>query len=308
MTRAVGSLCDALFAAGVGRLELRTHPDNEPSQRLARAVRLPARRARAEVDLAARPTRRTRSSGRCSRTTRGDRSLIPRASRLLVIPIRFGLGLATLLAAALAGAAWGPALLAFVLGLLGIAFTMLQRPASAVPAARSRATAAPGRRRRGLARAQAFAATLPSTLGVTALAAIALVPRPVLAALLGGVCAGLGLARRCSRSAASTRRSSSTRRATWTIAGSLPRVTEYLAVAAATWGVAMAVSPLLQIRAIVRTSPRAACRSATSRCCSSASSSGSRTGSRCTTRAIIIPNIVAAVVSIATILVSLHYR
>jgi RimJ/RimL family protein N-acetyltransferase len=35
MSTAVGLLCDALFAAGVGRLELRTHPDNEPSQRLA---------------------------------------------------------------------------------------------------------------------------------------------------------------------------------------------------------------------------------------------------------------------------------
>ena len=113
---------------------------------------------------------------------------------LLVIPIRFGLGLLTLLAAVLAGAARGPALLAFVLGLLGIAFTIfndprarflrrdvepLPLPADAVVASRAR---------------QAFAATLPSTLGVTALAAIALVPRPVLAALLGGVCAGLGLA------------------------------------------------------------------------------------------------------------------
>ena len=113
---------------------------------------------------------------------------------LLVIPIRFGLGLLTLVAAVLAGAARGPALLAFVLGLLGIAFTIfndprarflrreiepLPLPADAVVASRAR---------------QAFAATLPSTLGVTALAAIALVPRPVLAALLGGVCAGLGLA------------------------------------------------------------------------------------------------------------------
>ncbi len=35
MTRAVRLLCDWLFREGVGRLELRTHPDNEPSQRLA---------------------------------------------------------------------------------------------------------------------------------------------------------------------------------------------------------------------------------------------------------------------------------
>jgi len=35
ITRAVCLLCDALFEEGVGRLELRTHPDNEPSQQLA---------------------------------------------------------------------------------------------------------------------------------------------------------------------------------------------------------------------------------------------------------------------------------
>jgi RimJ/RimL family protein N-acetyltransferase len=38
MTRAVRILCDWLFANGVGRLELRTHPGNEPSQELARRV------------------------------------------------------------------------------------------------------------------------------------------------------------------------------------------------------------------------------------------------------------------------------
>ena len=35
MTRAVRLLCDWLFREGIGRLEPRTHPDNEPSQRLA---------------------------------------------------------------------------------------------------------------------------------------------------------------------------------------------------------------------------------------------------------------------------------
>jgi RimJ/RimL family protein N-acetyltransferase len=35
ITRAVRLLCDALFEEGVGRLELRTHPANESSQRLA---------------------------------------------------------------------------------------------------------------------------------------------------------------------------------------------------------------------------------------------------------------------------------
>jgi RimJ/RimL family protein N-acetyltransferase len=36
MTRAVRLLCAWLFEGGVGRLELRTHPDNVPSQELAR--------------------------------------------------------------------------------------------------------------------------------------------------------------------------------------------------------------------------------------------------------------------------------
>jgi RimJ/RimL family protein N-acetyltransferase len=35
MTRAVRLVCDWLFSAGVGRIEVRTHPNNEPSQRLA---------------------------------------------------------------------------------------------------------------------------------------------------------------------------------------------------------------------------------------------------------------------------------
>jgi RimJ/RimL family protein N-acetyltransferase len=38
MTHAVRLVCDWLFAEGVGRIELRTHPDNEPSQRLARRL------------------------------------------------------------------------------------------------------------------------------------------------------------------------------------------------------------------------------------------------------------------------------
>jgi MtN3 and saliva related transmembrane protein len=85
-------------------------------------------------------------------------------------------------------------------------------------------------------------------------------------------------------------------------------ITEYLAIAAATWGVAMAVSPLLQIRAI-----RA-----------HGSSQGVSVGYQQVlfvgfvlwisygialhNPAIIIPNVVAAVVSVATIAVSRHYR
>ena len=35
MTRGVRLLCEWLFRAGIGRVEVRTHPENEPSQRLA---------------------------------------------------------------------------------------------------------------------------------------------------------------------------------------------------------------------------------------------------------------------------------
>ena len=85
-------------------------------------------------------------------------------------------------------------------------------------------------------------------------------------------------------------------------------MTAILATVAATWGVAMAVSPILQIRAIR----------------SQRSSRGVSVGYQQVLLvgfilwlsygfalhniAIIIPNIVAAIVSVATILVSLHYR
>ena len=82
----------------------------------------------------------------------------------------------------------------------------------------------------------------------------------------------------------------------------------YLAVVAATWGVAMAVSPLLQIRAI------------RARRSSQGVSIGYQQvllvgfilwlsyGIALGNPAIIVPNIVAIVVCVATILVSLHYR
>lgn len=85
-------------------------------------------------------------------------------------------------------------------------------------------------------------------------------------------------------------------------------MTAILATVAATWGVAMAVSPILQIRAIR----------------SQRSSRGVSVGYQQVLLvgfilwlsygfalhniAIIIPNIVAAIVSVATILVSRHYR
>mgnify|MGYP003694777445 CR=1 FL=1 len=99
-----GCSATALFEAGVGRLELRTHPDNEPSQRLAmrcgfrregrerRSIWLHGKREDAIVWslLAGRPAVIVHSF---------------RERSLLVIPISFALGLVTVLAAVLAGAA-----------------------------------------------------------------------------------------------------------------------------------------------------------------------------------------------------------
>jgi hypothetical protein len=113
---------------------------------------------------------------------------------LLVIPIRVALGVVWLAAARLAGAAATPALLAFAGGIFGVTFALLNDPRSrfrrrdvdAVPAPPD-AVVAPRWR-------QALGATMPSTVGVSILAAIALVPEPTLTAFLGGISVGLGLA------------------------------------------------------------------------------------------------------------------
>ena len=104
------------------------------------------------------------------------------------------LGVLLLVAARAAGARNGPALLAFVVGVFGIVFVIfndprarflrrdvepLEWPADAVVASWWRS---------------ALAASFPSTVGVTALALVAVPFRPVLAAQLAGVCAGLAVA------------------------------------------------------------------------------------------------------------------
>ena len=90
-----------------------------------------------------------------------------------------------------------------MLGAFGITFLLFNDPRARFdPPERRRSSLLPTPGSPALWR-QALAATLPSTFGVTVLALIALVPRPTLAALLAGVCAGLGVARR-SRSRASS--------------------------------------------------------------------------------------------------------
>jgi hypothetical protein len=116
-----------------------------------------------------------------------------RDRQLLVAPIRIGLGLLWVIAALLAGAPATTALVGFAGGAFVIVFFVFNDPR-----ARFRRppdpVAAPTDARVASRRRQALQATLPSTVGVSILAAIAVVPSPALAAFLGGISAGLGVA------------------------------------------------------------------------------------------------------------------
>ena len=111
-----------------------------------------------------------------------------------VIPIRLTLGLLLLGAARLAGAANGPALLAFVIGVFGITFVIFNDPRARFAHGTVEPLALPADAEIAPRWQQALAATVPSTIAVAVLACIALLPQPTLAALLAGVEAGLGVA------------------------------------------------------------------------------------------------------------------
>lgn len=111
---------------------------------------------------------------------------------LYVAPIRLGLAACWVVAAIAAGATSTGALLAGAGGAFATVFSLFNDPRSRflrgepVPLPADARLASPVR--------QALGATIPSTLGVSMLAAIALVFQPVLTALLGGISAGLGIA------------------------------------------------------------------------------------------------------------------
>jgi MtN3 and saliva related transmembrane protein len=85
-------------------------------------------------------------------------------------------------------------------------------------------------------------------------------------------------------------------------------ITEYLAIAAATWGVAMAVSPLLQIRAIRAHGSSQGVSVAYQQVLFVGFVLWISYGIALHNPAIVVPNVVAAVVSVATIAVSRQYR
>ena len=117
-----------------------------------------------------------------------------RGRALAVTPVRLVLGGVLLVAARIAGAANGPALLAFVIGVFGIVFLIFNDPRARFAQGEVEPLELPADARVAPLWRQGLAATLPSTVAVTVLALVALVPQPVLAALLAGVCAGLGVA------------------------------------------------------------------------------------------------------------------
>jgi hypothetical protein len=116
-----------------------------------------------------------------------------RDRQLLVAPIRVGLGVLWVAAALLAGAPGTTALLAFAGGAFLVVFFVFNDPRARFRR-RAEPVEAPVDAHVASRRRQALRATLPSTLGVSILAAIAVVPSPALAAFLGGISAGLGAA------------------------------------------------------------------------------------------------------------------
>lgn len=112
---------------------------------------------------------------------------------LYVTPIRIGLGVVWLVAARIAGTPGTAALLAFAGGTFVIVFTLFNDPRSRF-LRRGETKEAPADASIASPVRQALHATLPSTVGVSALGAVSLAFQPTLAALLGGISVGLGIA------------------------------------------------------------------------------------------------------------------
>lgn len=111
---------------------------------------------------------------------------------IYVAPVRLGLGFAWLFGARLAGANAASALLAFVSSAIFFVFLALNDPRARFLPKPEPQPLPPGAQIASPVR-QALASLVPSTLGLSILAAIVVVPKPVLGAVLGGITAGLGV-------------------------------------------------------------------------------------------------------------------
>jgi hypothetical protein len=112
---------------------------------------------------------------------------------ILVGPLRLVLAIVFLGASRVAGATSAAALLGFGIGCVLIVFLMFNDPRARFRR-ESEARPLPSNARVAPAWMHAAHAAFPSTLGLSVLAGVALIGHPTLAALLGGVLAGLGVA------------------------------------------------------------------------------------------------------------------
>jgi hypothetical protein len=116
-----------------------------------------------------------------------------RERALLVAPIRVLLGIVWIAAAVAAGAGRGQSLLAAASAAFVLVFVAFNDPRSRFRRSKEPA-AAPADAQVAPRLEQALRATMPSTVGVSVLAAVSLAAQPILAAFLGGVLVGLGAA------------------------------------------------------------------------------------------------------------------
>jgi hypothetical protein len=113
---------------------------------------------------------------------------------LLIAPLRLALGGAWLAAARAVGGSSHAALLAFAAGAVVIAFLVPNDPRARFRRARGEPAELPADASVAPTWLHALHAALPSTVGVSVLAAVTLAFQPTLTALLAGILAGLGLA------------------------------------------------------------------------------------------------------------------
>lgn len=112
---------------------------------------------------------------------------------LLVAPLRLALSLVWLAAAGAVGGSSHATLLAFGAGAFGMAFLVSNDPRARFRRGAAEPAELPSDASVAPAWLHAFHAALPSTVGVSALAAITLAFQPTLTGLLAGFLAGMGL-------------------------------------------------------------------------------------------------------------------
>jgi hypothetical protein len=113
---------------------------------------------------------------------------------LLIAPLRLALGIAWVLATRADGARSGATLIAFIAGAFASAFLVANDPFARFKKDPHKAAELPAHATVAPAWLHVVHAALPSTLGVSVLAALGLVFQPALTALLAGLLAGMGVA------------------------------------------------------------------------------------------------------------------